>query len=158
VIENKVESQRKEGKPTNGNLAKKEEVVSWVKAGIYHLALVDRDGHCTLLHRKKDEAGREVLEEMDLRISAPCDFVRASWKNYEPLSYVYRKGSDRRTVFLITGGRPDPKVNDEFQPDGCGTALSKIRVFNNRVEVAWASQDGPPVCPSGGMEEVNFGT
>ncbi|MCC7308921.1 MAG: hypothetical protein IT173_15260 [Acidobacteria bacterium] len=63
---------------------------------------------------------------------------------------------DRRTVLLVTGGKPDPKVKDEYQPNGCGTAVAKLRVFNDRVELASSGENGPPICPSSVVDEVFF--
>lgn len=122
----------------------------------FELRLVSLDGRCMLISKLVGDSSKDSRREFDLNMASPCDFVRQPSKGYPPLSYSYQHGKDRRTVLLVTGGQPDANVTDEFQPAGCGTSLAKIRVFDNRIEVVWAGENGSPVCPSRGLEEIFF--
>lgn len=136
----------------------KEEIYSELSLATGKLTLLNREGRCTLVYEPKIDHENRGKTETDINMMAPCNFIRQPKSNEDPLYYVYGKGAEKRTVFLITGGPPDPSAKDRFQPNGCGTVLAKVRVFENRVELVRSGEIGYPICPSYGSDEVFFGT
>lgn len=121
----------------------------------FNIRLHDVQNRCTLTYAPVGSSAD--VADLDIGMDAPCDFIRASWKEFKPLIYTYGKDAKRVTVLLITGGPPaDPTIKDEFQPDGCGTWMAKVLVFSNRIELEKSGWNGPPWCPSSGADEVMF--
>jgi hypothetical protein len=120
--------------------------------------LVNHDGECSLQYDRKGNSSGKNDQLTDIGIEAPCNFVRNPGGDRAPNFYTWQKGRNRRTVFLIVGGPPDPSKKDEFMPNGCGTRLAKIRVFDDRVELVRAGGIDDANCPSWGMDEVDFAT
>lgn len=119
------------------------------------LSLVDRDGLCTLKSHNKSQ--EDQVSTHSLKMSGPCEFVRSPSKDHQPLFYTYQRGDKKRTVLIVTGGKPHPTIRDQFMPKGCGTYLAKVLVFRDHVEViASGKENGPAACPSYGMDEVFF--
>lgn len=117
----------------------------------------DVGGRCTVSYSENnlDRSSKQVT--IDVGMVAPCDLVRAPWKENAPLSYSYGKGDDRRSVLILTGGAPSQEERDTLQPGGCGTEITKLLVFSDRIQIGEKPHaPGPPVCPSGGLDEVWF--
>ena len=128
------------------------------KIDAFHVELRDIEGRCVLTYLKKDSTGDGGPTDLEVGMTAPCNFIRARWKEFEPQSYTYQTSMNKRKVLLVTGGTPDSVVKDEFQPNGCGTWLAKIRFFDDRIEIARTGSNGPPWCPSEAADEVFFAT
>jgi hypothetical protein len=149
---------------TPSPLASKDLILSTAIVDSFDITLVGRDGDCILIYSARQQNPRGgSTNEIPLGIASPCEFVRAPWKDFEPQSYSYQKGAKRRTVLLVTGGKPHSSVSDRFMPNGCGTALSKIRVFRDRIEVdsppavqKESIEEDSPTCPSRPVDEVFF--
>lgn len=147
----------------NGHTTIKEGAVMDLKEDVYadfsvqqtDLRLLNRGGRCVLLHGR-ERSGKE-MEEIDLGMTAPCNFIR-SGNEYKPKYFMYGEGGERRAVFLIIGGPPSEEfpAKDRFMPNGCGTWRAKIYVYEHDVKVAWTGDNGPPSCPSSGADEVEF--
>jgi len=120
--------------------------------GNFSLQLANRKGRCTLVYSNKNEGTPKDPKFLDLGMIGPCDFIRNT-VSLQPIFHTYQKGEKRRSVMLITGGVPDPSATDQFQPNGCGTWQAKIRVFDDRIEMAWSGFNGPAWCPSSGADE-----
>lgn len=121
--------------------------------GMY-IKLVERAGKCTLLYNAKNGERREL----DMDMIAPCNIVRNS-RTGDPRYYTYGKGKDHRSVVLVVGGEPSkefPHVKDRYMPNGCGTSLTKIYIYDGSVKVAWSGYNGPPSCPTTGFDEIQF--
>lgn len=96
-------------------------------------------------------------------MEAPCDFIGRKIKVDPPQKYKANRGAKQVTILLVSGGRPYPLFKDEFMPSGCGTQLTKVRVYADRVSV---ESMGQPIdvsqpelsanCPSNPMDEVFF--
>jgi hypothetical protein len=138
-----------------------EEVYAGFAIGNIDLRLVNRNGRCTLLYAPRGSKEKQTEKNLDVGMVGPCNFV-GTGNAITPQHFIYGQGGDRRAVFLITGGPPSvefPHVKDKYMPHGCGTWLAKIYVYDSRVQIAWLSDKGPPICPSaGGLEEVFFST
>jgi hypothetical protein len=132
----------------NGN----NDIYSTIAVGNFVLTLVRIQDRCTLRYKGEDD----VEKSLDVGIGAPCEFIWTSREDKKLQTYTYLTGVDKRTAVLITGGPPDPYVKDALQPNGCGTALAKLRVFDNRIELAWSGFNGTPICPTRPVEEVMF--
>ena len=123
------------------------------------LTLFNLDGRCTLRFESNVYPKNQGKTETDIGMTAPCNFIRKPGGDRAPLYYSYKKGIDRRTVLLVVGGPPDPSAKDEFLPNGCGTLLTQVRVYADRIELGHSGKTGIfPICPSQGEDEVYFGS
>jgi hypothetical protein len=124
----------------------------------FSMRLKNREGRCILIYSAASKTTHETEVTADTGIAAPCEFIRQPGGDHKPMSYSYQTGQNRRSVLLITGGKPEPSIKDQYQPGGCGTSLQKIRVFSNRIEVDETplGPPGPARCPSTGADEMEF--
>lgn len=125
------------------------------QVGRLKIWIAESEGKCVLSWTKLGVEYAKQSRSVDVRMAAPCGFVRDP-VSLKPLHFTYQKGTDQRTVFLVTGGKTDPSATDNLRPDGCGTWIAKILVFRNRVEIAWSRDNGAAWCPTAGADEVMF--
>lgn len=123
--------------------------------------LSEKEGRCVLRYR----SARELSEEIDTNMEAPCDFIGRKTKPDPPQRFEFKQGADQVTVLLVTGGPPHPVFSDEFMQKGCGTRLARIRVYEDRVEIQPApepnqspTREPTSYCPSNPLDEVFFAT
>lgn len=125
--------------------------------GAFNVELRHVEGRCSLAYVTKHSTGSKGFKDLEVGMAAPCNFIRATWKELKPLSYTYGTDVRRVTALLVTGGPPaDPNIKDESQPKGCGTWMAKVLVFADRIEIEKSGFNGPPWCPSSGADEVMF--
>lgn len=121
----------------------------------FSLALKNIDGNCVLSYRKGQVESNNMQGNIQLDIAAPCEFVRKPGAIEEPSFRTYGTKS-KVTVGIVTGGRPHPRFADIFQPQGCGTEIQKILIYEDKIAFDKPLKSLEVVCPSEGLEEVFF--
>lgn len=132
-----------------------------VRIGKFALRLNHVDSRC-VVEASSDEV---KTKQIDTNMRGPCDFIGRRIKPLFAQTYDFGEGQDKVTVLLVTGGPAHPRFRDNFMPEGCGTRLAKVRVYDDRIEVQRASEADEstvtePVayCPSNPLDEVFFAT
>ena len=136
-----------------------EEPTTYFEGRIENFAVKVHDvgGRCTVSYSQNNQDRFSKPITIDVGMAAPCDLVRGPWKENAPLSYRYGKGDDRKSIFILTGGAPSKEERDFLQPGGCGTEITKLIVFEDRIQIGGKPHvPGPSICPSGGLDEVWF--
>jgi hypothetical protein len=120
----------------------------------FTLSLKLHNGKCVLYYKTEGNDGGEKSEILD--IAPPCNFVREPQRE-APLVYTYGEAASSKHVVVVTGGPPKPGVKDKFQPDGCGTEIQAVGVFDREVKIMQRGDAGAgAVCPSGGLDETFY--
>ncbi len=128
------------------------------------LTLRNENGRCVLAYKPKRQYGPQGFGQntVHLDMEAPCNFIRVSNVLDEPRTYSPIKNDPfKRKIMLIVGGSPDPEFpppSDRFMPNGCGSWMQKITVFEHIVRVDFPAFSGPNRCPTSGADEVEFAT
>lgn len=132
-------------------------VFAETKVGNFHLSLIEKDGGCVLDYTNDGKSREPDRKLIKLEIAAPCNFIRKPGKTSEVMRFLYGK-TPERTVIMIVGGPPDSSQKDEFLPNGCGTQLQAVRIFDERIEVSGIVIPGfySTTCPSEGLDEDFF--
>jgi len=131
--------------------------------GAFKLRTSTLERKCILLYMSEAEA---TWKEIETGMDAPCVFIGQKIKPQPPQKFDFWNGTERVTVVMISGGQAHPKFRDEYMPNGCGTELTRVRVYSDRVLVDYTAS--PPIsatddylipyCPSNPLDKVFFAT
>jgi len=151
VQTDKVENEKKIIQPEN-----KEQTYSTVSVNQFSMTLKNINGKCVLFYKNERKNNGQEEKNIPVDIDAPCEFIRMPG-TIEPLSYTYGK-KIKKQIVMVTGGKPDPtSINwDKFQPQGCGTSLQKLIIFEDQIKTGEKSENVGTYCPSAGIDEVFF--
>lgn len=121
-----------------------------VEVASYKLRVENRYGKCSLIY----EGPRNGDIPTDL--PGPCEFVRHPVTGAGQ-NFSYPNGASTFTVVLIVGGPLEPGTGDRYMKTGCGTQTQAVSLSPRGVALG-AVGNGMVVCPSGGLDEVCFGS
>ncbi len=138
------------------NIENKEQSYSTILVNLYTLTLKNIDGKCTLVYKNERKKTNQEEESLSLDIAPPCEFIRMPG-TLEPLYYTYGKKT-KQHVLIVVGGPPHAVHKDQFQPNGCGTHIQRIVIFDYQIKLGNKTISSGAYCPSAGIDEVFFAT
>ena len=128
----------------------------YAKVDRYELELRAVGEKCVLRYSSDYDNGEILMD-----VPSPCEFVRKVGSG-EAGFFKYRHPNGTYfAALLVTAGPVHPTISDKLMPQGCGTQLQGIHVFDYRVTLQEKSSadDGLPVmCPTSGADESMFGS
>lgn len=134
-----------------------------VVVGAFKLRTSTSERKCILQYMSDAEA---TWREIETGMDAPCVFIGQKIKPQPPQKFDFWTGTERVTVVMISGGQAHPKFRDEYMPNGCGTELTRVRIYSDLVLVDYTASPPTsteddyliPYCPSNPIDKVFFAT
>ncbi|HYJ89677.1 MAG TPA: hypothetical protein VEV84_00080 [Pyrinomonadaceae bacterium] len=127
----------------------------------FEISLRNEGGQCVLFFSRSSKSRSYSDKRAPLDMAAPCNFIHRSGSD-ELEFFEFGDKAFRYKIFIVVGGPPDPEfpdLKDRFMPNGCGTSVQKILIYDDRIRIDYpAFRQSPPYCPSEPIDEVFFAT
>jgi hypothetical protein len=90
----------------------------------FKISLQNQSGKCVLVYYDKQHHMQATSEEksIPLDMDAPCNFVRARWKDFEPQVYPYPKDPYKRKILRSSADHLTPSSNRRLRTNSCQRA------------------------------------